>query len=103
MGTLSSAQKIFWENRKFPECVFAFVDNTINCHLLPETNVLFISNANADSAQLFLLRSEVGDIEKGLNLSSLIQNLLQRLEKNNKRIFQSDWGTTRVHLKGGWF
>ena len=38
-GKVSSAQMIFWENRKFPECVFAFVDNTINCHLLPETNV----------------------------------------------------------------
>ena len=81
MGTVDSAQKIFWENRKFPECVFAFVDNTINCHLLPETNVLFISNENVDSAQLFLLRSEVGDIEKGLNFSSLIQNLLQPLKK----------------------
>ena len=81
MGTLDSAQKIFWENRKFPECVFAFVDNTINCHLLPETNVLFISNANADSAQLFLLRSEFGDMEKGLNFSSIIKNLLQPLKQ----------------------
>ena len=81
MRTLSSAQKIFWENRKFPECVFAFVDNTINCHLLPETNVLLISNANVDSAQLFLLRSEFGDMEKGSNFSSLIQNLLRVQKK----------------------
>ena len=83
MGTLSSAQKIFWENRKFPECVFAFVDNIINCHLLPETNVLFISNANenVNSAQLFLLRSEFGDMEKGLNFSSIIQNLLRPLKR----------------------
>ena len=46
----------------------------------------FISNANVDSAQLFLLRSEVGDIEKGSNFSSIIQNLLQPLKNINKNI-----------------